>query len=128
MPISKEQLRQRMERFMSFLDEQEGLTYQKVDIKERGKQPYADSSYVISTGAELAMVVFNFAGGVQLTATAGKLKELILSWIAREGCPYISTSNGKVKLDPYRYLLEQKDTAHDPSATAPRCPATDATR
>jgi hypothetical protein len=117
--ISKEQLRQRIERFTSFLDEQENLTYQKVDTNERGKHLYTVSSYIISSGAELAMVGFNFGGGVQLTAVASKLKELILRWIAQESCPYISISNAKEKLDPYRYLLEQKDTAHDRSTFPP---------
>jgi hypothetical protein len=114
--FSKDKLRQRIERFTSFLNDQQGFTCQQIDSSGKGK-----NYYIVCSGAELAMVIFTYTGGVQLTAPAGRLKELILFWVGQEVCPYYdSSSPGELaKLDPYRYLLKQTDAAHDPRTFPP---------
>ena len=116
MGFSKEQLRQRIERFTSWMERQEGFTCQKIDDQERGKHPY-----IVSDGSELAMVIFRSTGGVQLTAPVGTLKERILAWVAGEVCPFYDSSalGNLAKLDPFRYLLKQEGNAHDPKTFPP---------
>ena len=116
MGFSKELLRQRIERFTSWIQRQEGCTCQKIDDQQRGKHPC-----IVSDGSELAMVIFRSTGGVQLTAPAGTLKELILAWVAGEACPYYDSSAPRdlAKLDPFRYLLKQEGHAHDPEMFPP---------
>jgi hypothetical protein len=84
--------------------------------KKKGKQ-----CYIVWSNVELAIVIFIFTGAVQLTARAGRVKERILAWIQHEGCKYYdSSSPGELaKLDPYRYLLTETDTAHDPNTFPP---------
>ena len=116
MGFPKEKLHQRIERFTSFLNDQEWVTCQQINSTEKGKH-----LFIVSSSTELAMVIFTYAGAVQLTATAGRLKELILTWVTQEVCPYYdnSTPGELAKLDPYRYLLKESVTAHDPNAFPP---------
>ena len=116
MAFSKDKLRQRIERFTSYLKDQQGFTCHPIDSSEKGK-----NSYVVCSGDELAMVIFTYTGSVQLTALTGTLKELMLLWVRQEVCPYYDNSSPReiAKLDPYRYLLKQADTAHDPGSFPP---------
>ena len=116
MAFSKDKLRQRIERFTSYLKDQQGFTCQQIDSSEKGK-----NSYIVCSGDELAMVIFTYTGSVQLTALTGTLKELMLLWVRQEVCPYYDNSSPReiAKLDPYRYLLKQADAAHDPGSFPP---------
>jgi hypothetical protein len=109
--FAKDKLRLRIERFIAYVNDLQGFTCHQVDSSDRGK-----NYYIVCSGDELAMVVFAYTGGVQLTALAGRLKELMLVWVRQEVCPYYDNSSpGEIaKLDPYRYLLQQTDVAHDP--------------
>lgn len=116
MAFSKEQSRQRIERFTSYMDKQEGITCRVTDIQEGNKRPY-----IVFSSTELAIITFTSNGGVQLTAYAGQLKELVLAWVTYEVCPCHDSSHpGELaKLDSYRYLLSETDTANDPQAFPP---------
>lgn|GEM_PF-4104566 len=115
MAFSKTRLIERIERCTAFLHEN-GLSCQQIDSMEKGKQ-----RYIVWSDAELAIVVFIYTGAVQLTAPAGRVKELFLAWVKQEVCQYYdSSSPGELgKLDSYRYLLKQEDTAYDPNAFPP---------
>jgi hypothetical protein len=112
----KEKLLQRIERFTSFLNEREGFTCRPIDSTEKGNH-----YHIVCSGTELAMAIFTYTGGVRLTAPPGRLKELLLTWVAQEVCPfYDSSSPGELaKLDPYRYLIKESDTVHDPDLFPP---------
>ena len=116
MAFPKDKLRQRIERFTTFMNVQQGFTCQQIDSSEKGK-----NYYIVCSGDELAMIIFTYTGSVQLTAPAGRLKERILFWVGQEVCPYYdsSTPSEIAKLDPYRYLLKQTDAAHDPRTLPP---------
>jgi hypothetical protein len=107
---TKTLLQERIRRFTAFLDEQESCDYREIEG--------TSSKYhcIISNGAELASVVFNHTASMQLIAKKGWLRELLLSWVEREGCPYYdNTTQGQTQLEGYRALLEHGYTTQTPS-------------
>ena len=107
-------LQERIGRFTAFLDEQENCTFREIEGTSRKHH------YVVSNGAELASIIFNHTASMQLIAKEGWLRELILSWIEREGCPYYdNTTKGQGQLEAYRSLLEHGHPIHAPSEFPP---------
>jgi hypothetical protein len=94
-----------------------GLVTQQIHTQEKGGYPF-----ILASETELAMVLFQYNGGILVTGSEGLLKESILTWIGREGYRNYDRSSPMdlAKLSPFRYLLKPREApAPDPDAVPP---------
>jgi len=97
-PRLKIRVRQRIERFRSFVKEQ-GFELHELLIRGKIMHPF-----IVNSTNEVAKIVITDRGTVHFTAREGRLKDRLSSWIAREGAPYHehASIDDLAELDTYR--------------------------
>ncbi len=110
MNFTRAQQQKRLERFLSFLEEQNLSQYEVISLSP-GK------TFIVYSESDLARIHLSSMGGIQLTARNGQLKNLLRAWIAQERPSFKDWTSPEdfAELDTYRYLLQapQGKRLHD---------------